>query len=69
MTLAEKPPVWEKFSEPLGRKAGIAAQASRHLIIGDQEIDRTVGRSLEDELALEFEGSAEQRRERNGFAE
>ena len=69
MTLAEQPPVGGKLGHPLGREARIAAQAARHLIIGDEEIDRSVGRGLEDELALGFERGAEQRGERHRLAE
>src|SRR3990170_3292194 len=69
MAVTEQPPVGRKRRKPLRREARIAAQASRHLIVGDQEIDRSVGRGLEDELALEFERGAEQRGQRHGLAE
>ena len=44
--------------DALRREARIATQAAWHLVIGDEQIDRTVGRGLEDELALEFERGA-----------
>ena len=69
MALAEQPAIGGKLGQALGREAGIAAQASRHLIIGDEQIDRPVGRSLQNELALELEGGAEERGERDGLAE
>jgi len=69
MAIAKEPAVGRKLRKPLGREPGIAAQPSRHLIVGDEEIDRAVGRGLEDELTLIFERGAKQRRERNGLAE
>ena len=50
-------------------RSGHSRASSRHLIVGDQQIDRPVGRSLENELALEFERGAEQRGERHSLAE
>ena len=69
MALAEQPTIGGKLGQPLGREPCIAAQASRHLIVGDEQIDRPVGRGLQDELAFEFERGAEQRGERHGLAE
>src|SRR4249920_3420628 len=54
--------------DTLRREARIAAQAAWHLVIGDEQIDRTVGRGLQYEFALEFECGAEQRRERHRLA-
>ena len=40
MALAEQPAIGGKVGQPLGREPCIAAQASRHLIVGDEQIDR-----------------------------
>jgi hypothetical protein len=69
MALAQQPSIGWQRVEPLLREARIAAQAARHLIVGDQEIDRPVGGSLENELALEFQRRAEQRGQRHRLAE
>ena len=40
--------------DAVGGEARIAAQLTWNLVVGDEQIDRTVGRGLQDELALEF---------------
>ena len=46
MALAEQPTIGGKLGQTLGREPRIAAHATRHLIVGDEQVDRSVGRGL-----------------------
>ena len=69
MAFAEKAAIVGKRGHAVGREAGIAPQAARHLIVGDEQIDGAAGRGLEDEFAFGLERGAEQGGERNRLAQ
>ena len=62
-------PVSKLLGDAVGEVARVATQLSWHLIIGDKQIDRAIGRGLQDELAFELEGGAKQHAERHSLAE